>query len=107
MGEPVEITDANFEDKVIKADKPVMVDFSASWCGPCVKLDPIIKEIVGEYDGRAVIGHCDVDNAQEIALKFQIMSVPTIIFFKDGEPKDLSVGLVPKEILTQKLDSLF
>ena len=107
MAEPVEITDANFEDKVIKAGIPVMVDFSASWCAPCVKLDPTIKEIAGEYDGRAVIGHCNVDDAQEIARKYQVMAVPTIMFFKDGEPKDVSVGLVPKEILTQKLDGLF
>ena len=106
MGKLVELTEENFDEIVTKTKKPVLVDFSASWCAPCVKLDPIIKEIAAEYDGRALICHCDVDNAQSASREYQVMSVPTCMFFKNGEPKDLSVGLVPKEVLTQKIDDL-
>ncbi len=106
MAGPVEVTDKNFDEIVIKSEKPVLVDFSASWCGPCVRLEPIIKEMASEYDGKALICHCDVDNAQAVARKYKVMSVPTVIFFKDGEPKDVSVGLVPKEVLAQKMDEL-
>ena len=106
MGNLVELTEDNFDEIVINSKKPVLVDFSALWCAPCVKLDPIINEIAAEYDGRAVICHCDVDNAQNASRKYQVMSVPTCMFFKNGEPQDLSVGLVPKEVLTQKIDDL-
>ena len=106
MAGPVEVNDKNFDEIVIKSENAVLVDFSASWCGPCVRLDPIIKEMASEYDGTALICHCDVDNAQAVARKYQIMSVPTCVFFKNGEPKDMSVGLVPKEVLAQKMDGL-
>lgn len=106
MSKLMEVNDNNFDEVVLKSDKPVLVDFSAAWCGPCKRLDPIIKQIAEEYDGKAVVCHLDVDNAQQVARKYQIMSVPTCLFFKKGEAKEVSVGLVPKEILTQKLDDL-
>ena len=106
MSSLVELNDSNFEDMVLKADKPVVVDFSADWCGPCKRLHPIIEKIAGDYDGRAVVARLDVDNAQKIAQQFRVMSVPTVLFFKDGEAKDQSVGLVPESVITAKIDAL-
>lgn len=106
MSKMVDVTDKNFEEVVLKSDKPVLVDFSATWCGPCQRLNPIIEQIAQEYDGKVTVCHLDVDNAQQTARKYQIMSVPTCLFFKSGEAKDVTVGLVPKEHLTQKLDEL-
>ena len=106
MSSLVEINDSNFEEVVLKADKPVMVDFSADWCGPCKRLNPIVEKIAGDYNGRAIVAHLDVDNAQRTAQQFRVMSVPTVLFFKDGEAKDQSIGLVPENILTTKIDAL-
>ncbi len=106
MANLVELTDENFDEIIANADKPVLVDFSASWCGPCQRLSPIIAEIAEEYAGKAIVCHLDVDNAQGVAGKFQVLSVPTCLFFKDGEPKDTTVGLVPKDVITEKIDSL-
>jgi thioredoxin 1 len=106
MANLVELTDANFDDVVLKADKPVLVDFSAAWCGPCQRLNPIIHEIADEYSDKALVCHLDVDSAQEASRKFRIMTVPTCIFFKGGEPKETISGLVPKELLTGKIDDL-
>ena len=106
MPELVELTDKNFDEVVLKSDKPVLVDFSATWCMPCQRLNPIIKQIADEYNGKAVVCHLDVDDAPNAARKYQVMSVPTCLFFKKGEAKDSTVGLVPKDYLTQKLDSL-
>jgi thioredoxin 1 len=106
MPEMVQLTDNNFDDVVLKSDKPVLVDFSATWCGPCQRLNPVIKQIADEYDGKAVVCHLDVDDAPKTARKYQVMSVPTCLFFKNGEAKDISIGLVPKDLLTQKLDDL-
>jgi len=106
MSSLVEVNDTNFEQVVLKADKPVLVDFSAEWCAPCVHLDPIIQKIAGDYDGKAVVVHVDVDNAQRTAMKYRIMSVPTVMFFKDGEVLDQSIGLVPENVLTTRLDAL-
>jgi thioredoxin 1 len=106
MSQLVDVTDKNFDEVVLKSTKPVLVDFSATWCGPCKRLDPIVQQIADEYDGKAIICHLDVDDAPNTARKYQIMSVPTCLFFKNGEPKEISVGLVPKDVLTQKLDDL-
>lgn len=106
MSNVVEVNDGNFEQVVLKADKPVVVDFSAEWCPPCRHLDPIIEKIADDYDGKAVVASIDVDNAQQTAMKFRVMSVPTVVFFKGGEVQDQSIGLVPEKVLTTKIDAL-
>ncbi len=100
----LEITDANFDELVLNADKPVMVDFWAAWCGPCRMVGPLVEEISKEYEGKAIVGKVDVDQNPGISAKFGIRNIPTILFLKNGEIVDKSVGAVPKSQLTQKLD---
>lgn len=102
----LEITDSNFEEIVLKADKPVIVDFWAEWCGPCRMVGPIVAEIGEEYKEKAIVGKLDVDSNPGIATKYGIRNIPTILFFKDGEIKDKQVGAVPKSTLVKKLDAL-
>ena len=100
------VTDDNFEAEVLKSDVPVLVDFYATWCGPCKQVAPIIEELEGEYKGKVKIVKLDVDDANATAGKFQVMSIPTLIFFKDGEPVNKLVGFNSKEKLKKELDSL-
>jgi len=102
----VEITDANFEELVLKSDKPVVVDFWAAWCGPCRMIGPVIEEMAGEYDGKAVIGKVNVDENPGVSAQFGVRNIPTVLFIKNGEVADKSVGAVPKAQLVQKLDAL-
>ncbi|WP_066759967.1 thioredoxin [Crocinitomix algicola] len=102
----VEITEANYDEIVGNADKPVVIDFWAAWCGPCKMVGPLIEEMHNEYDGKAIIGKVDVDNNPSIAGKFGVRNIPTIVFLKDGEIVDKSVGAVPKTQLTSKLDAI-
>jgi thioredoxin 1 len=102
----LEVNDANFEEVVVKSDKPVLVDFWAEWCGPCRMVAPIVEELSKEYDGRALIAKCDVDNNPGIAAKYGIRNIPTILFFKDGQIADKQVGAVPKSNFVAKLDAL-
>jgi len=102
----LEINQANFEELVLKADKPVIIDFWAEWCGPCRMVGPIIEEMSKEYEGKAVIGKVDVDNNSEIATKYAIRNIPTILFIKNGEIVDKQVGAVPKATLVKKLEAL-
>ena len=81
----LEITDATFDEVVLKSDKPVVVDFWAAWCGPCRMVGPIIDEVSNEYDGKAVVGKVDVDANQEFAAKYGVRNIPTVLVFKDGE----------------------
>lgn len=102
----VEITEANFEEVVMNSDKPVVIDFWAAWCGPCKMIAPIIDEMSGEYEGKAIIGKVDVDNNPGISAKFGVRNIPTVAFIKGGEVVDKSVGAVPKSQLTSKLDAI-
>ena len=104
MAKTIEITDANFEE-IIQSDKPILVDFWAEWCGPCKMIGPVVEEIAGEYDGKAVIGKVDVDSNPAVAAKFGIRSIPTLLYFKNGQIVDKQVGAVPKAVLAQKLDA--
>lgn len=104
MAKAIEITDDNFE-KIINSDKPVLVDFWAEWCGPCRMIGPVVEELAGDYEGKAVIGKVNVDENPNISAKFGIRSIPTLLVFKNGEIVDKQVGAVPKGVLTQKLDA--
>jgi thioredoxin 1 len=98
-----EITDANFESDVIKSDKPVLVDFFAEWCGPCKMAAPVIEELSEEYEDDVVVGKLDVDNNQESAMKFGVMSIPTVIMFKDGKEVERKVGFGGKQMYEEMI----
>lgn len=100
---PLHVTDASFEQDVIKSDKPVLIDFTASWCGPCRMIAPIIEELANEYSGKAVIGKVDVDDNPEISMNFGIRSVPTLMIFKGGQVVDQIIGAVSKDRIVAKL----
>lgn len=102
----LQFTDSNFESEVLKSDKPVLVDFFASWCGPCKLQGPIIDELAAEMSDKVKIGKMDVDGNPQTAGKFSIMSIPTIIIFKNGEPAQQFTGLQGKEILKGELEKL-
>jgi thioredoxin 1 len=102
----LEITDANFEELVLKAEKPVLVDFWAEWCGPCRMIGPVVEELHGEYEGKALIGKVNVDNNPNVSAQFGVRNIPTILFIKGGEVVDKVVGAVPKAQLASKLDAI-
>lgn len=102
----IEITDANFEELVVKSEKPVMIDFWAVWCGPCRMIAPIVEEMSAEYEGKAVIGKVDVDSNPNVAMKYGIRNIPTVLFVKNGEIVDKQVGAAPKATFTNKLNAL-
>ena len=102
----VTITDDNFEEEVLKSDKPVLIDFWATWCGPCRMIAPIVEEMATEYEDKAKIGKLDVDSNQQTSIKYGVRSIPTLLLFKDGELKVTIIGAVPKAHLVDKLESV-
>ena len=100
------VTDQNFADEVLKSPVPVLVDFFAEWCGPCKMIAPLIEELAGEYEGKAKVVKLDVDASMDTAQTYGVMSIPTLIFFKDGKEVDRSVGAMPKDNMAERLDSL-
>ena len=105
MSEPVAIDDSNFEQVVLNSKIPVLLDFWAAWCAPCRMVAPVVDELAQEYDGKVSFGKVDVDQNPKIAGKYGIMSIPTLILFKDGKPITNMVGFKPKAQLKQSLDS--
>lgn len=101
----LEITNQNFNE-IISQSKPVLVDFWATWCGPCKRLGPIIEEIAAEYDGKAIVGKCDIEENDDLTDKFGIMNVPTVVLLKDGKEVDRVVGLAMKNVYQEKLNAL-
>ena len=102
----LEVNDTNFEEVVVKSVKPVLVDFWAEWCGTCRMIAPIVEEISHEFEGKAIVVKCDVDNSPGVAAKYGIRNIPTILFFKDGKVADKQVGAVPKGNFVTKLNAL-
>ncbi len=106
MGKELLLNDANFKKEVLESKIPVLVDFWASWCGPCRMLGPVIEEIAADYEGKAKVGKLNTDENASVAGEYGIMSIPTVIFFKGGKPVDQIIGVVGKEVITKKLDHL-
>jgi len=102
----LEVTEANFEQTVINAGKPVLLDFWAEWCGPCRQITPIVEELSIDYKDRAIIGKVDVDSSPGISAKYGIRNIPTILFIKNGQVVDRQVGAVPKSILAKKIEGM-
>ena len=106
MKSVIEVDDRNFESEILRSAVPVLLDFSAEWCGPCKRLEPVVEEVAAEFAGRIKVAHLDIDRAQATAVKFGIMSVPTLLFFRDGKVADQLLGYVPKEKLVEKIRSI-
>jgi thioredoxin 1 len=106
MAAYVTLTDATFQEEVLDSDQPVLVDFWATWCGPCRMIAPTIEKLADDFDGRAKIAKLDVDSNPETAMQFGVRSIPTLLFFKDGRVVDQAVGVVPEKQLAQKLEGL-
>ena len=106
MSKPIEVNEANFEQEVLNAKVPTVVDFWAIWCGPCKVIAPYMEEFAAEYDGRIKIAKLDVDNNQNIAAKYGVRSIPTVIFFRDGKVVDQVIGNSPKSHFQDRIDKL-
>ena len=106
MKNTIELTNANFETEVLKSNLPVVVDFYADWCGPCKMLAPTLEEIAGEQAGRAKVAKLNVDNYPDIAQQYGVQAMPTLLYFRDGEVRDTTLGAVGKRTILTKLESL-
>ncbi|MHC1749170.1 MAG: thioredoxin [Cellulosilyticaceae bacterium] len=99
-------TDANFQEEALNSDIPVVIDFYADWCGPCKMMAPIIDELAGVYEGKVKIGKVNTDENRGVASKYSIMSIPTLLFIKNGQVVDTAVGAMPKQALQAKIDAM-
>ncbi len=106
MSQVAEVNDSNFDSEVVQAPGPVLVDFSATWCAPCKKLEPIVDDVAGEYAGRLKVVKVDIQKSPGTAARFGVLSVPTLILFVDGVVKDQVLGLVPKRAITDRVDQV-
>jgi thioredoxin 1 len=106
MSNEKEFTDDNFETEVLKSEIPVLVDFWAPWCGPCKMVDPIVQELASEYDGKIKVGKLNTDENQRIAMTYNVMSIPTLMIFKGGQPAERIVGAHPKQSISAKIESV-
>ena len=104
MSKILEVDDTSFEAEVVSESKPVLVDFSATWCGPCKRLDPVVREIAGDYDGRLKVVKVDIDRAPQTAAKFSVLSVPTLLLFVGGTVRDQLTGVVAKRTIAESLN---
>ncbi len=102
MSEITDVTEETFQDEVIAASQPVVVDFTAVWCGPCKMLEPVVKELAAEWEGKVRVVKLDVDHAPSLAMQYQVMGVPTLMLFMDGEPKERLTGYQPKRRIQKK-----
>jgi thioredoxin 1 len=107
MAELIKVTEETFQEEVVNASEPVLVDFSAVWCGPCKMLDPIVQQLAGEWDGKVKVVKIDADENPNVVMKYQVMGIPTLLFFKDGEIKERITGYQPKDKLVSKFSPHF
>ena len=104
ISEPINVGDSNFKQLVLKSDKLVIVDFWATWCGPCKMIAPILKNIAKDYQGKVIVAKVDVDKNQAVSSRYNIQNLPTTMFFKNGQPVDQLVGALPKEVFVNKVE---
>lgn len=102
----LKVTDSSFSDSILNSDKPALVDFWATWCGPCIRIAPVIEALAEEYSDRAVVAKLDVDENQATAQQYGVMSIPTLLFFKNGQVVDKLVGAANKKVLSDKLEAI-
>lgn len=103
---PFTFTDSNFDTEALKSNIPVVVDFWAAWCGPCRMIAPIIEDLATEFDGKVKVGKIDVDENQNVAVRYGVRSIPTVLFIKDGQVKDQIIGALPKSVFIEKINKL-
>jgi thioredoxin 1 len=106
MAKALEVTDSTFEQEVLQATQPVLVDFWAVWCGPCKAVAPIVEELAGEYEGKLKVMKLDVDDNPRTAVAYGVQSIPTLLVFKDGKPAERIIGAVPKKVIVDKIQSV-
>ena len=104
MKNVIEVTDENFQEEILEAELPVLVDFGAVWCGPCKMLDPVVEELAGDWLGKVKVAHIDVDHSPNSAMQYQVMGVPTLMLFVSGAPVERTTGYMPKKKVISKLE---